>query len=212
MACLSPVAVEYDDFTVDIAENQLLLLAAKRLVTVSRINEQARRRLQRLRLVLADVTAPPRGAVLPTWRRTRLNARYHSALALAQIVLAAESFEHRIGHLRVTGYMFDMWRVFEDFVTTALQEALRSFGRYSVSQAALCLDVAERVDVRPDLLWYCGGVTSGGRRQVQSRTARRLPQRGPLPNAGLLHGTSPTGGSSGVCEGERTREPTHRTS
>jgi hypothetical protein len=46
-------------------------------------------------------------------------------VAFAQIVLAAESFEHRIGDLRVTGYTFDMWRVFEDFVTTALQEPVK---------------------------------------------------------------------------------------
>jgi 5-methylcytosine-specific restriction enzyme subunit McrC len=54
--------------------------------------------------------------------------------------------------------MFDLWRVFEDFVTTALSEALRSFGGHSVSQKSLSLEVKERVDMRPDLLWYRDGV------------------------------------------------------
>jgi 5-methylcytosine-specific restriction enzyme subunit McrC len=154
-----PLVVEYDDFTVDIAENQLLLLATLRLLSVPRITDQARRRLQRLRRALADVSVAPRGAALPTWRRSRLNIRYHSALALAQIVLAAESFEHHVGDLRVSGYMFDMWRVFEDFVTTALSEALSPFGGRSITQAPLHLDMADKVDMRPDLLWYHTGVT-----------------------------------------------------
>ena len=153
-----PLAVEYDDYTVDIAENRLLLMAALRLLKVPRISERARRGLQRLRLTLADVSVTPRGVAPPAWHRTRLNARYHGALALARIVLAAESFEHRIGDLTVTGYMFDMWRVFEDFVTTALSEALQPLGGKIASQAPLHLDVKERVDMRPDIVWYQGGV------------------------------------------------------
>ncbi len=135
-----PLAVEYDDFTVDIAENQLLLAATLRLLTVPRISETARRRLQRLRRALADVSGLSRGAVLPRWQPNRLNTRYHSALRLAEIVLAAESFEHQIGDLRVSGYMFDMWRVFEDFVTVALGESLTAVGWRCEMQAALHLD------------------------------------------------------------------------
>ena len=39
-----PIAVEYDDFTVDIAENQLLAMATLRLLTVPRISTSARQR------------------------------------------------------------------------------------------------------------------------------------------------------------------------
>ena len=210
-----PVAVEYDDFTVDIAENQLLLMAAKRLITVPKINEQARRRLQRLRLVLADVTGSPRGTALPTWRRTRLNARYHSALLLAQIVLAAESFELRIGDLRVTGYMFDMWRIFEDFVTTALREALRSFGGHSVCQKPVSLDVREQVVMRPDLLWFRDGVSArSGRRQVQGRKTRGISECRYLSNAGLLHRARSARRASDLCQrkraGHRAQRSAHR--
>jgi 5-methylcytosine-specific restriction enzyme subunit McrC len=175
-----PIAVEYDDFTIDIAENQLLLSAALRLLTVPRVSEIARRRLQRLRRALADVSVLPRGVSLPRWQPTRLNARYHSALRLAQIVLAGESFEHQIGDLRVTGYMFDMWRIFEDFVTTALSEALRPLGGHSVAQAPLYLDVAQRVDMRPDLLWYRDGVA---RAVVDAKYKAERPDG--FPNADL---------------------------
>lgn len=152
-----PVAVEYDDFTVDIDENRLLLLAVSRLSAVPRLSEMARRRLQRLRRILSDVTLAPRGSARLQWRRNRLNARYHSALALADIVLTAESFEHRVGDLVVTGYMFDMWRVFEDFVTTALRESLNGSGGRSACQKSLTLDIRDRVLMRPDLMWSVDG-------------------------------------------------------
>lgn len=123
-----PIAVEYDDFTVDIAENQLLAMATLRLLMVARVSEPARRLLRRLRRALADVTVPPRGSVIPTWHPSRLNARYGPALRLAEIALAAESFEHHLGEVTVTGYMFDMWRIFEDFVTVALRESFNDRG------------------------------------------------------------------------------------
>lgn len=152
-----PLAVEYDDFTIDIVENRLLLLAALRLLSVPRITESARRRLQRLRLSLADVTILPRGIELPPWQPTRLNARYHAALQLAQVVLAAKSFEHRIGDLTVSGFMFDMWRIYEDFVTTALAEAFNLLGGRSRTQHRVHMDEAEAVVMKPDLVWLGDG-------------------------------------------------------
>ena len=132
-----PVAVEYDDFTVDIAENQLLLMAAMRLIDGSKD--------QRTGSSPTAAAAPhPGGGVgaaaeVPrcrTWRRTPPQRPIRLCAAHSpQIVLAAESFEHRLGDLRVTGYMFDMWRVFEDFVTIALREALQSFGGQSVARS-----------------------------------------------------------------------------
>lgn len=175
-----PVAVEYDDFTVDIAENQTLLMALRRLLVVPKVSIQARRRLQRLRLILADVNAPPRGSGPPSWRRSRLNVRYQPALALAQIVLAADSFEHHIGDLRVTGYMFDMWRVFEDFVTVALAESLRSYGGRSVCQKPLSLDIRRRVTMKPDLMWENGGTV---RAVVDAKYKAERPEG--FPNADL---------------------------
>lgn len=147
-----PLSVEYDDFTVDIAENQLLAMATMRLLTIPRVSEPARRLLHRLRRTLAEVTVPPRGSVRPAWQRNRLNTRYEPALRLAEIVLAAESFEHRIGDISVTGYMFDMWRIFEDFVTVAMGEALAARGWHCQRQAQMFLDEQRHVELRPDLL------------------------------------------------------------
>lgn len=147
-----PLAVEYDDFTVDVAENQLLAMATMRLLNVPRVSSSARKLLQRLRRTLAEVTVPPRGAALPIWQRSRLNARYEPAIRLAEIVLSADSFEHQIGGLSVTGYMFDMWRIFEDFVTMAMQEALAERRWRCQPQAPMFLDELGQVELKPDLL------------------------------------------------------------
>ncbi|SEH47773.1 5-methylcytosine-specific restriction enzyme subunit McrC [Mycolicibacterium rutilum] len=152
-----PIAVEYDDFTVDIAENQLLVMATLRLLMVPRVSEPARRLLRRLRRTLADVSVPPRGSMIPTWQPSRLNARYGAALRLAEIILAAESFEHHLGEVTVTGYMFDMWRIFEDFVTVALRESFNDLGWRCRIQASLYLDERRQVSMRPDLLCHHNG-------------------------------------------------------
>ena len=147
-----PIAVEYDDFTVDIPENQLLAMATLRLLMVPRISASARQQLQRLRHTLIEVTVPPRGAPKPSWQPSRLNGRYQAALQLAEIVIAAESFENLFGDLRVTGFMFDMCVIFEDFVTVAMAESFNRFGWQCESQAPLHLDDQRSVRMRADLL------------------------------------------------------------
>jgi 5-methylcytosine-specific restriction enzyme subunit McrC len=152
---LMPLEVRYDDFTDDIAENQILLAALVRCLHLP-ISHDARRRLTRLRVQLADVSAIP-GTTLPEWRPSRLNTRYHPALRLAEVILAASSFEHRVGDLLVTEFAFDMWRIYEDFVCTALAEALRPLGGTSYLQYRTHLDLAKTVTVRPDFVWTTRG-------------------------------------------------------
>ncbi|MGV9858258.1 McrC family protein [Gordonia sp. NPDC003425] len=152
-----PLAVEYDDYTVDVAENRLLLAATQRLLKVPGLSRPARQHLQRLRVTMADVGSLTRGQPLPIWQPTRLNHRYHDALRLAEVVLAAQSFEHRVGDLVVTGFMFDMWRIFEDFVCSALGEALDRRNGRSVAQWRTFLDIADEVRMKPDLVWMGEG-------------------------------------------------------
>ena len=61
---LIPLEVRFDEFTVDIAENQLLLATTLRLLRLP-IAAGPRRALQRIRLLLSDVTPLRRGQVLP---------------------------------------------------------------------------------------------------------------------------------------------------
>ena len=148
-----PLEVRYDEYTVDIAENRLLLAAAEQLLRTPQVSARHRVGLQRLRLLLADVTAPVRGSVRPLWTPSRLNARYAPALELAELVLDGRSFEQCVGDVVVSGYLFNMATIFEDFVTVALREALKPYGGRSRLQYATHLDEDAAVPVRPDFVW-----------------------------------------------------------
>lgn len=148
-----PLEVTYDDFTVDIPENRLFLAAARTLLRVGQPTADVRRRLLRLETRLADVTPLRRGEAVPSWQPSRLNARYHAALRLAELILAGHSIEQHHGGVEVSGFVVDMWRVFENFVCVALREAMSSMGGAASLQHRMHLDEAGAVPMRPDYLW-----------------------------------------------------------
>ncbi|MBG0824924.1 restriction endonuclease [Planomonospora sp. ID91781] len=153
-----PMEIRHDDFTVDIPENQILLAAVSRMLTVPRLDAESRRRLTALRARLADVTTPVRGAVLPAWRPNRLNQRYHTALRLSEVVLQATSPEHSPGSVPANGFLFDLPKIFEDFVTVAVSEELTSrYGGAAHPQYPCHLDEALAVRMKPDLVWMRRG-------------------------------------------------------
>jgi 5-methylcytosine-specific restriction enzyme subunit McrC len=158
---LLPIEVAYDEFTTDIAENRILRAAVERLLRLPCIPRDVRRRLLHQRARLTDVTAIVRGQAIPHWRPTRLNSRYHQALRLAHVVLDGASAEHAPGDLRIDGFLFDMNKLFEDFVTTALRETFqeRGHGRIPGSHTARLqdphhLDEAAAIRMRPDFVLY----------------------------------------------------------
>ena len=122
-----PIEVTFDDFTVDIPENQILRTAIRRMLAVPRLSDAARSRLAHLDGRLAEVTVLRAGQEVPKWRRSRLNERYAAALRLAEIVLSNASAEAGSGDVTVAAFVVDMAKVFEDFVGTALTEALRRY-------------------------------------------------------------------------------------
>lgn len=153
-----PMEIRHDDFTVDIPENQILLGAIRRMGGVPRVGDEPRRRLAALRVRLADVSMPVRGTSLPSWQPNRLNARYHTALRLAEIIWRATSPEHTSGALLASGFLFDLWRIFEDFLTVALSEELHARHRGAAQRQYPCyLDEARAVRMKPDLVWQLHG-------------------------------------------------------
>lgn len=181
-----PLEIVHDEFTMDIPENRLLRAACERLdrlpSTISgAVPAAVRSRLLQLRLRLADVPSIERWDVLPVWQPTRLNARYHNALRLAELVLRGASVEHRPGNIVVTGFMFNMFQVFEDFVTVALREVLTSSGGRCVLQAPLYLDERETIRMKPDLVHYAGDRTP----LVVADAKYKKESRGGFPDADL---------------------------
>jgi 5-methylcytosine-specific restriction enzyme subunit McrC len=151
-----PIEIRYDEFTVDIAENQLLRAAAERMLRVPRVDVVARRRLRHVLSRLADASALVRGQPLPTWQPSRLNARYHSALRLAELVLRGTSVDQTPGTVAVNGFLLAMPRLFEDFVTVALTEELRRYGGRA-DKPTVFLDEERHVRMIPDLVWWRSG-------------------------------------------------------
>ncbi|MET7635729.1 restriction endonuclease [Streptomyces sp. NPDC005078] len=149
-----PVEIAYDEFTADIAENQLLRAAVEQLLRLSGVPSDVRRRLLHQRARLADTTPLVRGQALPVWYPTRLNARYHHALRLARVVLEDSSAEHAAGGLRIDGFLFNMNKLFEDFVTVALRECFRSTEYTARFQDPHHLDEATEVRMKPDFVLY----------------------------------------------------------
>lgn len=153
-----PLEIRHDEFTIDIAENQILRTALERMLQVPRVDAESARMFRRLLRDFSDVSVIPRGDPAPAWSPTRLNARYQVALRLAELVLRATSVEHTSGTVAVNGFLLDMPQLFEDFVTVALREALEgSYGGRVVSQYRHYLDVGGRVPMRPDIVWESGG-------------------------------------------------------
>ncbi|WP_063786014.1 McrC family protein [Streptomyces sp. MMG1533] len=147
-----PVEVTYDEFTTDIPENQLLLAAAERLLRLPEIPRVVRHRLVRLCTRLTEVGPLVPGRPLPRWRPSRLNARYQAPCRFAELILNGTSVEHQRGDVRVDGFLFDLAKVFEDFVCAALTQALRPYGGRCRAQARHHLDEASEILMKPDLV------------------------------------------------------------
>ncbi|MGE7385713.1 McrC family protein [Streptomyces sp. NPDC004126] len=149
-----PVEVAYDEFTTDIAENRVLRAAVEQLLRLPGVPREVRRRLLHQRSRFNGTTPLVPGRPLPSWRPSRLNARYQPALHLARAVLCGSSPEHAPGGLRIDGFLFDMNKLFEDFVTVALREALRGSDLTGSLQDPHHLDEDDAIRMKPDFVLY----------------------------------------------------------
>ncbi|MGV9314169.1 McrC family protein [Streptomyces sp. NPDC003691] len=159
-----PLEIAYDEHTPDIPENQLLLGAARRLARRADVPPGLRAKLRRLDARLEGVTAPSLGAPVAVWTPNRLNAHYVPALRLAEIVLRGASFEYEEGrHVSVDGLLFNMEKVFEDFLASALGAALERHigGRSQPHPRTHHLDDGNEHILLPDLVHRLPGADGG---------------------------------------------------
>jgi 5-methylcytosine-specific restriction enzyme subunit McrC len=153
-----PLEIRHDEFTTDIPENRILRTACERMLAIPRVDAGSQRMLRRLLRDFSDVTPISRGEPVPEWQPSRLNVRYHAALRLAELILRVTSVEHESGGIAVNGFLLDMPKLFEDFVTTALREALvATRGGRVQGQERNYLDEAAQVVLRPDIVWKVRG-------------------------------------------------------
>ena len=153
-----PVEVRYDEYTADIPANRLVKAAAARLGAMRLRSPRARRGLGWIAGMLDNVSpvefAPNR---VPAVEIDRLNDHYRGVLVLSQLVLRHGAFEADRGAVRASGFLMDMNVVFQEFVTTALREALGVSERVFLEKNIPSLDKDGRVRLKPDLTWWQGG-------------------------------------------------------
>ncbi|MFY1623718.1 McrC family protein [Micromonospora sp. WMMD735] len=152
-----PIEVRFDEYATDIAENQILRTALRRMMAVPRLPAGAQARLAHLDGRLDGVRVLPHGALLPTWRTSRLNARYTPALRLAQLVLHYQSAEPGPGGVSMAAFVVNMAKAFEDFVIAALREALAPYPGHTDGQYPAHLDVDRTISIRPDVVHVING-------------------------------------------------------
>lgn len=148
-----PLEVRFDDYAVDIPENQILRSAVQRMSLVPRLPHGLRRRLAHLSARLEGATVLSAGAPLPVWRASGLNARYHAALRLAALVLRTTGLGTSAGGEPLAAFVVNMATAFEDFVTVALHEAFTHVGNgRTARQYPVFLDGEARIQVEPDVV------------------------------------------------------------
>ena len=152
-----PMAVRFDDYTADIAENRLLRAAVRAMMAVPRLAPAARQRLARIDGRLADARPLRPRDPMPSWRPSRLNARYAPALRLAELVLDNHSAEPGFGDVAVASFAVNMEKVFEDFVTVAIGEALSAYPGEASAQHEARLDREDSILIKPDLVYLVDG-------------------------------------------------------
>jgi len=158
---LVPLEVSYDEFTEDIAENRILRAALERMSQVPGVRPEALSRLRQLKGKLAAVTRLQSGAPLPAWRPSRMNTRYQASLRLSEVILRHASAEAGDGTQQSASFVVDMSVVFEDFVGTALREAMAAYpGEMRLRYNALLNEAvrdSDRIVVQPGAVHLLGG-------------------------------------------------------
>lgn len=181
MGLAVPLEVRFDDYTPDIPENRVLLSAALRLTRLPDVPPRTLGAIHRLIALLGgDVSPLVPGDELPQTCVEHRNRHYQPALRLARLILTGRSLEQPIGSVLATGFFFDLNKVFEDWLGSALGQALRGREGRLQAQWRGTLDVGHKVRIRPDLVWEVG------RRPVAVLDAKyKLLQDSTQPNADL---------------------------
>ncbi len=171
----TPIEVTVDEWTLDTDDNRRLRAATAALLGLPDVPISARQGLLRLDRLLSEVRLGPRGSSVAPWVATRLNARLHRLLHLADVVLAHASVEHDAGGTETHGFVINMAWLFENLVARLLAEQTPGL----VTQEVLPLDTLGRLSIRPDLVFHnaCGPVA------VADTKYKLLDVNGNVPNA-----------------------------
>ncbi|WP_280393429.1 McrC family protein [Nocardia brasiliensis] len=153
-----PVETTRDDLSENVPVNRILRTACDRLRELPDIlPARTRKGLNRIGAKLEHVAPLGRGEAPPKWRRTRANKHWQETLGIADLVLRNASVE-RVRDARdtvtISGFVFQMSTVFQDFIAVALREELRVRGVHCrfAPKDRYHLDDHGHVPVQPDFV------------------------------------------------------------
>ena len=145
---LVPLEVTVDEWTLDTEDNRRLRAASRALLGLPGVPARTVQHLLRLDRMLGEASLPAPGASIAPWTPTRLNARIHRLLHLADLVLTHTSVESRSGPTETHGFVINMAWLFEILVARLLQEQTPGW----TAQETLALDTGKRLTIQPDLV------------------------------------------------------------
>ena len=160
-----PIAVQYDEYTHDVMENQLVKAAAWQLGQMRLRSRLAMDGLREIAMKFGKVSLVEFSPDdVPDVAFDRLNARYREVIMLSRLVLRRRLFESRRGTVLAPGFHMNMNEVFQQFVTQALRETLGLSEQTLLSDVRLprriWLDQGRngpgRIRLKPDLCWWDG--------------------------------------------------------
>ena len=151
-----PIAVSFDEFTVDNSENRLLKSAIEIASRIPLRNQKTLNTLQYLRAMFTDVSLIEYDhAWLPDPVFTRLNEHLKYSVNLAKRIIRNSSISLEHGDGASDEFLINMATVFEDFVVTALREELKlsssEMPRANELEEKLYLDEKNQVRLKPDI-------------------------------------------------------------
>ena len=174
---LSPLEVTVDEWTVDTAENRLIRSAALALLALPGLAPGVEADLRRLDRMLVEAEQLVPGAALPAWQPTRLNARLHALIGLAELTLRHLSVESMAGQTVVHGFRVNMAHLFERLVARLLADVDPAWS----AQVTMPLDRLKTLVIRPDLVRDDGTGWSG----VADTKYKVLDDAGKVSNADI---------------------------
>lgn len=148
------VDCSFDEYMLDIPENQILLTAL-RVIAANPIFASPRRNLaHRLGHEFCGVREIDiAGDVFRSFKSDRLSSHYDPALKMARLILRSMGVEHDFGCAEVSGFTLNMNQLFEDFVARRFQKLLSSAGVVVSVQRRFAFDEANQAAMRPDLVF-----------------------------------------------------------
>jgi 5-methylcytosine-specific restriction enzyme subunit McrC len=146
----------YDDFTSDIAENQLFRCTLMAMLSWPQLAPEVRR--EALRVLgrfdgVADTPATMHAVPVPI---TRLNEHYADAMRLSRLVLQAMSLSHEAGDQLAHSLMVDMDDLFRRWIVQELDHRLAPELRIDADED-VWLDEGRALTMAPDLIVRRGG-------------------------------------------------------